>query len=439
MLSDRCYQLLTAYVDGELSVRQRKAVQRLLRRSQEARSLLRQLRADAEALRQLPRRQLAADFSERVLQSLRERGLSRRQRLARTQSQPFPAWVGMALAASVLFLVGFGSYFYFTLTLPRPDNAVAGRPPEVPSNTARSGPVPENVKPAPPKDDHPAAAAPKQPDLAPEGPRNAARHESANPGAVPAAGPNPENTLTLPVPEKEMFQPQGIDVALPVIFQFAALDGVKLRDELRKDSGFRLEVPCHESSRAFDRLQAAFKAHGVGLLIDQVAQSRLKQAKLQTNFVLYAEDLLPEELAGILQHVGKEDRKAEARHRQFDGLVVSRMSKDDRKELSTLLGIDPRQVQAPRSGAPLGLDPKKPLAEMTADQVAQALAGHGSTSSSEPGKSAAKAAEHLAVVLPYNPVRPRPGSAEVKRFLDSRKPPRTGTVQVLLVLRETKR
>jgi hypothetical protein len=239
-----------------------------------------------------------------------------------------------------------------------------------------------------------------------------------------------------------MFQPRAANVALPLVLKFGDLDGGKLREEFQKDSGFRLEMPCRESAVAFEHLRAAFKARGVGLLIDQVAQARLKQPRLRTNFVLYAEDLLPDELAAILHQVGGEDRKAAAKHKgeaQFDGFVVTHMGEDDRKELSKLLGVEPRQMQTPHPGAPLGLDPKKPLSEVTAEQVAQALSGQGSSSRPEAGKPAAKAPEHLALVLPYNPVGPRPGSPEVKRFLDSRKPPRSGTVQVLLVLRETKR
>ena len=43
MLPEQDRELLTSYVDGELSTRQRKTVLRLLRRSAEARELLRQL------------------------------------------------------------------------------------------------------------------------------------------------------------------------------------------------------------------------------------------------------------------------------------------------------------------------------------------------------------------------------------------------------------
>jgi hypothetical protein len=438
MMSDRYYQLLTAYVDGELSARQRKAVARLLHRSAEARALLRRLQQDAETLRRLPRRRLDPDFPSRVVQAIRDRDMKLRRRLERTSPQPYPVWVGLALAASVLFLVGFGSYFYFSATQPGPVPQV------VAARNAVAQPTADPVKPAPSpvEPDHatPPAEGPKSPQEAPvaEAPR-----EKPEPDKAPAAvEPNPDTTLTLPVPEKEMFQPRHANVALPVVVTFGEFNAAKVREELQKDSGFRLEMPCRESVVAFEHLRAAFRARGVSLLLDQVAQARLKQPRLKTNFVLYAEDLLPEELTAILQQAGSEDRKAAARHKaepQFDGFVVTPMGDDDRKELSKLLGVEPRQMQTPHAGAPLGLDPKKPLSEVTAEQVAQALAGQGSSSHSEASKPAAKAPEHLALVLPYNPVGPRPGSPEVKHFLDSRKPPRSRTVQVLLVLRETKR
>jgi hypothetical protein len=440
MLSDRYYELLTAYVDGELSARQRKAVARLLHRSAEARTLLRQLRQDAESLRRLPRRGLDPDFPSRVLQAIRDRDMRLRRRLEHTQPQPYPVWVGIALAASVLFLIGFGSYFYFALSLPHaaPVALAPGNGEAPPATSVR----PERP-PAEPNHDATPAEEPKRPEPPPAEPVAAGPQEKPEPSKGPAANePNPETALTLPVPEKEMFQPRAANVALPLVLKFADLDSRKLREELQKDSGFRLEMPCRESAVAFEHLRTAFKARGVGLLIDQVAQARLKQPRLRTNFVLYAEDLLPDELAAILHQVGAEDRKAAAKHKgeaQFDGFVVTHMGEDDRKELSKLLGVEPKQMQTPHSGAPLGLDPKKPLSEVTAEQVAQALAGQGGSSRSEAGKPAAKAAEHLALVLPYNPVGPRPGSPEVKHFLDSRKPPRSGTVQVLLVLRETKR
>jgi hypothetical protein len=432
MLSERYYQLLTAYVDGELSARQRKGVVRLLERSAEARALLEQLRADAEALRRLPRRGLAADFPDRVLRSIHARGLNRR-RLARPQPQPVPAWVGIALAASVLFLIGFGSFFYFALTLPDRNSHAEGPPPYVPDDTAGPEAAPKAPAGDVPKAGGPPATArdkPRPEPAPPPAPVAKTPEETPGPPKAPAAA---ETAQALPVPEMEMFPPQPVNVAVSATFKLRDLDGPRLCDELRKDSGFRLEAPCPDTARAFERLQAAFKAHGVGLLVEPNARDRLK-GKLQTNLVLYIEGLLPDELAGILQQAGGEDRKAESKHHgdgQFGGLVVTRLSKGDRKELAALLGVDPGQVAAPGPG----LDPKKPLAEDTAEHLTRTLAGHGGASRTQPNTPAARAAEHLALVLPYNPVRPRANSDEVKRFLASRKPPRGGTVAVLLVLR----
>jgi hypothetical protein len=105
------------------------------------------------------------------------------------------------------------------------------------------------------------------------------------------------------------------------------------------------------------------------------------------------------------------------------------MSKADRTELSKLLGVDPARLHSTGARGPLGVDPSKPVSDQTADTVVEVLKGK---------QPAVKPAEHQALVLAYNPVRPNPNSAEVKHFLESRKPPRSGTVQLLLVLRETR-
>src|SRR5262245_49417765 len=111
MLSDRLRQLLTAYVDGELTNRQRKAVVRLLRRSPEARALLRKLQQDAARLRALPRRRLDDEFTARVVAAARRQARQRRQESARPAT--IPVWVACAAVAAILLAVGVASYFYF--------------------------------------------------------------------------------------------------------------------------------------------------------------------------------------------------------------------------------------------------------------------------------------------------------------------------------------
>src|SRR5215472_12762510 len=106
MLSDHDCQLLTTLVEeGQLGPDDRKAAHRLLSRSAEARELLQQLQEDARALRVLPRRTLPADFPQRVLQAVADRGLRPGIAPPAPRPRPVPAWAGLAAAAAVLLAV----------------------------------------------------------------------------------------------------------------------------------------------------------------------------------------------------------------------------------------------------------------------------------------------------------------------------------------------
>ncbi len=85
MLAPHHKELLTAYVDGELTARQRRHVLRLLRRSGEARLLLQRLQQDAREIRSLPARMLSSDLSVPVLEAITQRKLAP---VRRTQSPP---------------------------------------------------------------------------------------------------------------------------------------------------------------------------------------------------------------------------------------------------------------------------------------------------------------------------------------------------------------
>ena len=109
------------------------------------------------------------------------------------------------------------------------------------------------------------------------------------------------------------------------------------------------------------------------------------------------------------------------------------MTERDHKELSDLLGVDPAPTRPPKETGPLGVDPHKPVADAAAAQVAAAGPGRAGQVRRQ------TASDHPVLVLPYNPVRPKRDSAEIKRFLEERKPMRPGTIQVLLVLRTSLR
>ncbi len=110
MLSDDVCQRLSAYLDGELSERQRQAVERLLQASPEARELLAELQANANALRRVPRHQLPSDFAPQVMDTIAKQQLQPGRRAA---WRPAPRTLALAgVAASLLVAVGIGSLYF---------------------------------------------------------------------------------------------------------------------------------------------------------------------------------------------------------------------------------------------------------------------------------------------------------------------------------------
>jgi hypothetical protein len=445
MLLDRYRQLLTAYVDGELSSRQRRQVARLLSRSQEARQLLEQLQADSRSLRRLPRPTLPADFSVPVLRTIAERRLTPGlRRIAGSVStplwmKPLASW---AAAAAVLFLLGTASYLYFAASLPQATKTeIVHKVPASPGTKQQDKPAPPVVKNEPALTTSPQESTPEIERVSPSKQRIVDERSGKKPTPnVPETTPSQPKEETALTNRLEMFQLDLVPDTLPVVLKVIDLDQEsarkQLRDELQKDRDFRIELPCQNGTKAFDRVQKAAQTLHFALILDKQAQERIK-LKWRTNYVLYVEDVTPDEVIRFVKQIGAEDRKSaggKPTELRIDRLVLTRMTAQQRKELSTLLGVDPTIPPARTTGT-LGADPSKPLADLTAQQLGQALAEQGGKSQAAGGTPAAKAPEHFALVLPYNPVRPSPTSDEIKRFLDTRKPARSGTIRVLLVLR----
>src|SRR5438045_1829961 len=112
MLPDRLSRLLTACIDGELDGQQRKAVLQLLRRSKQARRLLRALQQDAERLRGVPCPTLGPEFAEQVLQVIGSRAAEPSRPSTHPVRRYLPTW-GVAAGAAVLLAVGLTTYVYF--------------------------------------------------------------------------------------------------------------------------------------------------------------------------------------------------------------------------------------------------------------------------------------------------------------------------------------
>ena len=438
MLPERVSQLLTAYVDGEVSARQRQAVEQLLKQSPEAQKLHLRLREDAEKLRRLPRRCLGPDFADRVVRTVTERRLHHARRAASSARVALPAWGGIAVAAGVLFCIGIGSYLYFE-TAQQWEARRAARQSEKEPPAKR-----EQI--ADLKVTGPEEATPSKPDRReteePAPPSDVAQSEPApapkpkGPGKDTKSLPGPATELATPNPKIERFK--VVDAVVPASLTLRDLDQQKtrdrLREELRREGAFRFEIPCPSSARAIERLKAAFQAHGIHLVIDPELSARFKNRRLKTDFAIYTEGLTGEEMAKILGKIGRDDKQADAKKRGdglFDKVLILPLT--DRKELTNVLGVDPLPPPA-KPKAPLGVDIRRPVADGTATQVIESLEGQRAPRP-EPGKPIVKAPDRLAVVVPYANGRPRSApSKEVRQFLDSRKERLPGTIQMFLVV-----
>lgn len=400
MLSPQELELLTARVDGEMTPRQRRRVGRLLERSREARQVLRQLQEDARQIRQLPLVPAPIDLSDSVLTIIKRRATpAAPRRLPAAPPARVPMWVGLASAAAVLLVVGFGSY-----VIHLDEN------PPVPAGPAMAHNKNKDEKKAPvvPRTTPPDEALDEDP-LPPEKiattfdppPPAKGEPDRAPPFKDPTPAPNP--VVLASGGNDAVGKFESVDAALPTVWKLHDLDkgdqAARLRAELRTSSAFRVEVLARDGTRSFDRLRAALQAKNVGLTFDPTVAGRLKRTLWKTDYAVYLENVTPADVVEILTAAGVADRQAADKkpgEQRFDGgVVVKAMAQPDRRALVALLGLDPV--------------------------------------STRPTKAAEKP-ELAAYVTWFAAVGPKRPD-ELKRYLDGRTAEKPGTIQVYLVLR----
>src|SRR5439155_10526081 len=190
-----------------------------------------------------------------------------------------------------------------------------------------------------------------------------------------------------------------------LICKLSDLDPAKLQRELQKGAAHVMELRCTNPIAGLERLQAVFKSQGIQFIIDQDAKAVLKLGMgKNTSFALYFEDVTAEEIVAALRQLDSADaERKRAGASRFDSLMVNAMPKED--ELWRLFGVDPARLpkQAP------GVDFREPL----------------------------KNPDRRAMVVAYTPGRPRPISAELKRFVDNLRERRAGALQIVVVLNAT--
>ncbi len=377
---------------------------RLLRRSSEARELLRGLQKDAEQLNSLPCQTLGPDFSEQVLHTI----ASRKAKVARISAltvSNVPSWLGLATAAAAVFLVvGFRSYLYFATADRQEGKGMLAW------SSRHSGP--ERSAEA----EEVAAAAPKlveQRELL----HNPAAEIEAKTPLIPQVASTedgkaeskakPPNFLGSPL-KNNSERLNDPEEHIGLICKLGDLDPAKLQRELQKWAAHVMELRCTNPIAGLERLQTVFKSQGIQFAIDQDAKAVLKLGMgKNTSFALYLEDVTAEEIVAALRQFDSTDaERKRAGASRFDSLMVNAMAKEEEQKLWRLFGVDPARLakQTP------GVDFREPL----------------------------KNPDRRAMVVAYTSGRLRPVSAELKRFVDDRRERRAGALQIVVVLNATK-
>jgi hypothetical protein len=437
MLSSEEQELLTTYVDGELSGPKRRLVARLLRRSPEARTLLGDLQGDSRELRAMPALGAPVDLSSRILRRIEAapRPVLRIPRRVAPKPARFPLYCGLAAAAAVLLLVGLGSFFLHLSDRPATKSGDG--------LAHQQDPVENKVDPTA----NGLAGQTKQPDekapvevvrhpKPPETPKRPSEDEEEDNKPVVVVTPDPDRPdgpiLTAPGRESRGVL-ERVELALPTFHRLHSLDQP---DQAKALAGqltgpaYRVEITARNASRGFARLRQVFADRKINLVLDPTAAKRLEMPQRRTDFGLFLENVPAADLVAILAAVGTADRLGgdkKPSEMRFDGsLVVKEMSPWDRRELAEILSIDPVKDR-PTVMPPPAVDITRPLDEQTAAQVAASLQGKGPT---RPGSTATNLSAYAAMLT-----GPRDRSLDLKLFLATRLPARPGSVQVFLVLR----
>jgi hypothetical protein len=370
MLVERQYQLLTAYVDGELDARQRKLVQRLVAESEEARAFLTKLESDSKELRESPRHKAPATLPDLVMETLTE-GLAHPVLPSTATPSAIPIWLGLALAACVLLAVSVASYFTVSGLLGRPEPDVANKPTVVPA---------------------------------------AKQIEAAPPELYPFVGDllsGAAKKYAEPVPDKDA----GMRLVLSELREEPVQK--RLANELQKKAGMWLDVPVADAAQGVERVTEAFQKSGIKVL---AAKSKKDPKVVESKqYLLYTENLRPEELTRILDQLGT--------GRAVEQVVLKGMAKDDHQRLADALHVSWKEVTPSKLGG---------------NMVDIPILVQGEQQPKGPILKGGKGVERLAILLPIAANGNPSTLPEVQQFLNARQAQNQGALQIVMIIRDKK-
>jgi hypothetical protein len=324
MLSQNAKLLLSASLDGGLSVKERQAVEHLLRDSAEARAFVHTLQANVQSLKKLPRRTLGQEFPAQVIARLP--GAAVTQPLGDDLAFPIakprlrralPAWAVGGIAASLVGCIVFGGLVWVRGQL------------DVDRDLLPSNPV-------------------QTPVVRLETPTRNETVERLVAQVVRGSGERYGESMP------ETFVAPKNQAAAPIRFAFGDLKTERAFDylkwELAQASDVHLDVAVKYNARSLNRIIESFHKQGIQLVVTQPAEASV--AKKQP-LLVYCENVQADKLAAALKELSEIDVQGKAKEAStFDSLCVSPGSPDDHKRIAQGLGIDPRQLKSPATSVP---------------------------------------------------------------------------------------
>jgi hypothetical protein len=377
MLSEKSLQLLTAFVDGDLSARQRKLATRLLHKSSEARQIVKELQENVYRLQKLPKRNLEPEFAEHIVRILQRTSLAAPQVTPTAAPHTVPATLPIvrrwsrgsryAVAASLLLFAGGGIYL-----ATRTGNPPVINPPVIAENNNKNA---DNI------------------DFGPT-------------IAELIKGTVGDFSKTVPP------QRAGTQLAFAELSEKGA--AARLAKELAGAKAVHVEVAVKNRAEAVRRLDKALQSQGIKVLIDKDdAQAKLKNPQLRTEYVLYVENVTADELTALLKDLSGAPT--------FETMTVSAVTSDDQQQVCQLLGLEPKDLERP----PPAVDLHKGLPKDNSKPTIVTI----------PQRPMADA-PRLALVLAADSQARGRLSSELDYFRGQRQPLQPGKLRVILVIHQ---
>jgi hypothetical protein len=295
MLPDQATILLTAFVDRELSQRQRKAVMRLLHKSSEAREMLRHLQENAHKLKLLPRRKIEPSLVDEILQAIAEQPAQPKQPAVKAARRRWLPYVVASMAAALL-IGALGIVYWKTMAEP--------------GGTKNEGVV-KHIPPAPP--------SPKVPKVHP---------------MLASIVDGTFLEFSKQVPVDPVFSANFGELQ----------DGRKswqFAREVNREKAIQFDITVKSNAKAMLLLTQALHDRGITFVKDKSADKVLDDKKVL--YLVYAENLTSNEVTKLMGELGQSSVKPGEMNQKksaspYQKVTVTPIAQDEKEKLAKLLG-----------------------------------------------------------------------------------------------------